>query len=465
MIGKVSLKIHATLSIVLAFCAALLLSVIIKQDHIKLDTTKERANSLSEKTQKVVQALKRVPIQITAFFPDDHPHQALFEELLQDYALLSPKLKFRVVDPDRFPALAKQYEIDRYGLVILEAFGKKYKLGTISNTLPSSDSFLFGAEYRKAQEELLTRALSQMESGIQKLICFVSGHDEPSLKETAESGYFLFSDELRARFRELKEINLSHETVPKDASLVILAGPHADLAKDELSRLYDYFKSGGKIILAIDPVLPDEGNQVMSFLLKQGVELGSDVVIDPAGKKAGGDFLISIIARFSNHPAVALAKEPALTPLARSVRQAPNIPKHVRVSELAWTGSQSWAEKNLESLEGGKFTYDEGVDPAGPIPTAALIESLEGTGKMVVLGDSDIFNNEYFGKGGNASFILGLTDWLLGEMPVIQKTSKRMASTLSAQNEAFIFYLCVVFAPTFFISLGMALNFLRRRYE
>ena len=452
--------------ICLAFCGSILLALIAGRYHIRVDATREHTNSFSNKTRQTLRNLHGNPVHIISFYREDDPRRAVVEELLKDYALLDSKLKYEIIDPDQFPSIAKRYDVDRYGLTVIEAFGRQVRIGAAVTELPEKDSFLFDAVCRKAEEEILTRALSEIQLSEQKVIYFVSGHDEPNLSDRSARGYFRLVDELESRFYKSREVSLAKESVPLDASLLILAGPHTDLTKEELNRLYDYFEKGGKLILAIDPVLPGEGNRLQSFLFKLGIELGNDVVIDPAGQSAGGDFLVAFIERYAKHPAVSELKAASLSPLARSVRRRPKLPDQMKVTELAFTGSQSWAEKDLNALENGKFNYDEGVDPAGPISVAATIESLEGKGKMFVIGDSDMFNNEYFRAGGNASLMLGILDWLLGKpSPSERVLRKNSGFPLIPQGEASIFFVCVVFIPLFFIILGTILSLWRRRYE
>jgi len=67
-------------------------------------------------------------------------------------------------------------------------------------------------------------------------------------------------------------------------------------------------------------------------------------------------------------------------PLARSVRPMNEPPGGVEVQALASTGTGSWAETDLEALDKGQATFEEGKDVRGPVPVAA-VAAIEPKGK------------------------------------------------------------------------------------
>src|SRR5712691_2605089 len=84
------------------------------------DLTENRRNSLSPQTIQVLRALK-MPVSAIAFFRSDTPGKRTAEDLLNQYASYSGgKFTWRLEDTDRAVALARQYNVDSYGTVVLE---------------------------------------------------------------------------------------------------------------------------------------------------------------------------------------------------------------------------------------------------------------------------------------------------------------------------------------------------------
>ncbi len=444
---NISAGLRAVFVLLLAFSASALLYAILRRQSIRVDFNKNHPDALSEETKKVLIQFGSNPIDVLAFYPSDHPDRTFLEDLLKDCVSLDPNLKYQMIDPDRSPLIARKYNIDAYGITVIRSRGREVRLESVS-------------------EQDLTSAFSKILSDEVKIIYFVEGHHEPSLKDQGENGYSGFAARLKNTHHEVREIDLTKPVV-KDADLLILAGPHVDLSDAELNRLLDYFNSGVRVVLAIDPVLPGEGNQLQSFLLKLGIDLGNDVIVDRLSKQVGADYLVPMIAEYGHHPMVNQMKTAAFFPLVRSVRKAEKIPPDITVTELAFTGVESWAETDLKALEAGKADYDDGVDLPGPISLAAIAEGNEGKKKMVVIGDSDLVGNMHLHVAGNKLFMMNLIEWLLGERVSFKQPpnkSIRNLFILNQKEEAEILTACVIVIPATYLAIGLVLFFWRRRY-
>src|SRR5581483_4985732 len=84
------------------------------------DFSETQRFTLAPQTYQVLRGLTR-DVTVTVFSQDRSPAQTQFRELLDEYQRVNDKLKVQYVDPDRNPALAKQYGIPRRYIVVVES--------------------------------------------------------------------------------------------------------------------------------------------------------------------------------------------------------------------------------------------------------------------------------------------------------------------------------------------------------
>ena len=442
--------LHLSVVITLAFGVCILIYLIARSRYVRVDwSAQDRVSNLSEETRKVLFNFGTDPIEIFSFFQSAQPEFGMMEELLKDYAAVDPYLKFHVIDPDRFPAEAKRHKIDSYGVSIIHAKGREVRIEAVS-------------------EQELTNALFKILRNQARTIFFVRGHREASLKNSGPNGYSSLLVKLKGALHRVHTLDLNKRTVLKDIDLLVWAGPHVDLDDSEIDLLTNYFHSGGRIILALDPVLPGEGIKTKTFLLKLGVQLGEDVVIDKLSKETGADILAAMSTEYSSHPALKDFHEAVFFPVARSVRKAKEIPDGLVVSELAKTSLGSWAETNLHDLENGESNYNEGIDLPGPISIAAIVEKNDGKGKIIVIGDSDFMNNTHIHVAGNSRLVTRIFNWLLEEDSLVKiksRTQEQKLLSLSLHDQSALFLFSIAVVPSFFLTTGGVVYFWRKRYQ
>jgi hypothetical protein len=94
----------------------------------RLDLTENRRYSLSPQTIQMLQGLK-TKVNAVAFYRSDQPGKRLIEDLFKQYGRFAgDNFVWKVVDPDRDPALARGFGIENYGTTVLEAKGRTEKV-------------------------------------------------------------------------------------------------------------------------------------------------------------------------------------------------------------------------------------------------------------------------------------------------------------------------------------------------
>ncbi len=443
----------SSLHFIFIISAALLIAIfgylIARHYHYRFDFSEGKIYSLSAQSIQLLNDLKSEPIHVYAFFKEESPLKSILENLLKEYASYHKKFKYEFYDPDRMPSKTKQYQVDDYDTLVIEAKGKREKT-------------------RQVSEEAITGLLSKLQHPETKRIVFATGYGGPSLDEEKEKfAYGLLRNKLIDSNYEVKTTVLSRDGIAKGDDLLVLGGPRVDLFPEELNIIRDFLKRGGNLLVLADPVNQGEGGNLEKFILEYGVLLGNNVIIDKLSKLFGADFLIPLITEYKPHPVTRGFRVACFLQIARSVRKVDKVPDEIEVTELAFTGAGSWAETDLKTLSNGKAEFDEKKDQLGPV-SVAVAADIKGKGRIIVIGDSDFASNGFLNLSGNKDFILNSIAWLVGDERAISIRPRQRQITplyLKETDQQYIFYVPVMGLPISFLMMGTCVFFWRRRFH
>jgi hypothetical protein len=177
----------------------------------------------------------------------------------------------------------------------------------------------------------------------------------------------------------------------------------------------------------------------------------------------------------------------SIFPVVRSVRVAKELPEGISAQALVSTSQQSWAETDLKTLQEGRSTFDAGSDRQGPVSIAAVATmAVQKQGeaakpprsrpalrhlqpaRLVVFGDSEFANNNFFTLQGNGDLFLNSVSWLAEEEDLIAIRPREGGGSgpvvLTAAQQPLIFWLPVVVLPLVVFAVG-AIVFTTRRWQ
>lgn len=436
--------VNAAVTILLVLGVIGFVEALSARHSARLDLTENRRNSLSPQTIQLLRGLK-TEVNAVGFFRTDQPGRRVAEDLFKQYARhAGGKLTWKVVDPDREPALARRYAIESYGTIVLETKTKSEKV-------------------TDAEEEKLTNGLVKVTREGKRAIYVVQGHGEHEITNTERSGFSEAKGALERSNYEVKPLVLAREgKVPDDAAVVIEAGPRTDLFAPELDALDAYLGRGGKLLAMVNP-FQNEG--MKKWLAKHGFELGDNLIVEPnpIGRLFGIGPEVPIVQQYESHPITRdMAGVSTLFPLTRSVSpaktQAPGRP----VQPLARTSPQSWGETNRDALQRGEAQPDP-QDTRGPLPVAAV--ATKDKARIVVYGTSSLASNQFLNLQGNRDFFLNTMSWLAEEEDQISIRPRDVKQTpvfLSAQQGQAVFLLPVIVLPALVLAGGLVAVVRRR---
>ena len=447
------------------------------------DWTKTRLYSLSQTTKKTLASLTR-PVQVSVFMPRGSALYQPVMELLNRYRTASSKIEVEEVDPERnrlrAEALVKQFGIRQNTIVFRSGDRKKYVEEDKLADLDYSGAQMGAAPQIKSfkGEEAFTSAILDVTENKVRKVYFSSGHGEPTLDSSERGRGFAQAKQTleRADLAVASWDSLGKGAVPADADVIVVAGPRAAFLEPEASALTRYAASGGRLLLLLDPVLPDPAAPpndfgLGGFLATYGVKIPADIVIDPANAvpMVGPETLIA--NHYGPHPIVqALAEEglPVVFPLARSV-SAPQTPAAgYNVVKLVETTADGWGETSLNRLDAVSKDKD---DVQGPVTIAVAIESANknpNTGKatrVVVVGNSRFAANGSISNAGNTNLFLNAVNWLAGQerlVGIAPKTPEQASLALTRAQVNRIGLFTILGMPAFAIALGIWVWYRRR---
>ena len=117
---------HASLFTVIVLAVVVILYSLAMQHNRRFDVTQAKRFTLADQSVKLVQGLAS-PLKVIGFYSLAERERETFTDLLKQYAQHTDKISYEIVDPDRQPAMAKQYDIVAYNTVVVEGNGKKEK--------------------------------------------------------------------------------------------------------------------------------------------------------------------------------------------------------------------------------------------------------------------------------------------------------------------------------------------------
>ncbi len=416
----------------------------------RFDVTQEKLFSLSDQTIKMLKGLDK-DIEILAFFKEVGTDRKEFQDLINGYTRRTSKINVRVVDPDKEPGIAKKYDVNDYGTVVLLSGNQNVKVKLAD--------LISGGIVDNAEEEI-TNAIIKLSKNIREAVYFLAGNGEMDVRDNSEpEGLGKLKHALEGESYEVKKLVLLRESgVPKENSILVVADPKKPLSQKEIEDIEKYIDDGGKAVFMIEPRL---GEDLVSFLREYGFDIKNDIIIDPSSKLVGGGDIAPIVAEYPPHEITSDFKLATLFPYSRSVDVAKK--DGIRTTLIAKTSQYSWGETNFTLFDQGTAEKDPD-DKSGPLGIAAVSEIGEKT-KIAVFGNVNFVSNRFFDFSGNSDFFLNTISWLAGDENLISirpKAAKESKLVITDRQLRIIFCVTVVILPAIALFSGIAVWWKRR---
>lgn len=449
-----------TLVMVVAFLGVVgLLNYIFTQDRLKKrwDLTENQQHTLAPETLKVLSELA-APVKVIGFYTANASFsQQSAEDLLSDYKANSGgKLAYEFVDPQVKPTLAQQYGITQDASLVVESGSQREPVDF-------------------ANESSLTNAIVRLNNPTVRTVYFVSGHGELSADDTAQTGLSQLKTTLESVNFQVRTLDVITQTLPSDASSIVIAGPVQAYTESEVKAIGAYLAGGGKAVMLIDPspvmgLKAGDPDPLAAYLSATwGLTLRDDIVVDSTQYIPDLGTLAPATISYGASPITQdLDRVVSFFPTNRSIAvpDGAAVPARVSFVTLVKSGPDAWGETNFDSISAGNAAPDD-ADASGELALAVTAENSTTGARLVVFGGSQFAINGFDRQGANSLLLLNAVKWatvadqLIGLTP--KDTVSRSLRVMTFKDTAIAFMLSCILPPLLVLVGGVAVWWSRRR--
>lgn len=394
------------------------------------------ANSKVELSPRTLGLVRSITnrVQIILYYDrEDSLYSDIFD-LLRAYRSANPKISVVSVDYYRSPGAAQEIKL-KYDLgsstnrnfVIFDCEGRtKIVDGTTLaqytlEQMPNEKEREFRRKPVQFNGEMMfSGALLAVMNPHPAKAYFLQGHSEPLLNDDSEGGYKNFALVLRQNYIDVEPLSLlGTNEVPMDCNLLIIAGPAVPIPDFELQKIDHYLDQGGRLFALFDARSAAREVGLEKILTKWGVQVQSDLAIDPEHMATGKDVVIST---FTLHQAVNPVVGSGLymivpRPVGRITADSSSsdAPK---VEEVAYTGEKS-------------YLYTDKKQTPKRLPVLVTVDSSakgakeRGLTRMLISGDSFFLANGKIDLLANRGFANAAVNWLLNRNYLLEGVGPR----------------------------------------
>src|SRR4051794_20564022 len=282
---------YATIYILIIVGALGLANWLAQRYNKSVDTTSNKRFSLSDQTQKVVKGLQQ-DVKVTYWDKTSEFQKA--KDLLDRYDTLSSKLSVDYVDPFKKPQQARAAGIRNEGTIQVQVGSKR-------------------EEAKSLTEEEVTGALIRGLKGGDRTVCVIQGSGEHSLDDSGREGLSQLKQLIERNTYKTRTISLLEKAeIPKDCTVVLVAGPRFDYVAPAVNALKVYVEGGGRALVMLDPPLQlgkeqiAENAALTAQLVAWGVTPGKDLVLDTSGvgQIFGFSAAVPLVSSYESHAIV-----------------------------------------------------------------------------------------------------------------------------------------------------------------
>lgn len=449
------------LSVVLIVAVILLVNILSQDFFIRIDVTENQRFSLSKASKDIAENLD-APVTIKAYFSENMPPNIEkirqdFRDLLVEYANFSDgNLVYEFINPNEDPQIEQQ--INQMGIspVMInvrekdEVKQQKAYLAAVVSQQDRQEIIPF-LQPGTALEYAITTSIKKVSVVNKPTIAFTQGHGEPTLQDMQEvqgSLEVLYNIETV----DLATVN----EIPSTYKSVVMVGVTDTLTTTELSKLDDYMRKGGNVLIAYNKVSGDLQQAMGSarytglsdWLKNKGVEIQGNFLIDASSasinvQRQQGFMRITsqvqfpyipIITNFADHPISKGLESVVMAFVSPILFQGDTT---LNYQPLIMTSDKTGAVSAPTYFDVQKQWTLSDFPMSNQVVGAALEGPLAGAGsvpaKMVVFSNASFAVNNNNGQNqrlqpDNLSLFVNSVDWLSDDTGLVALRTKAVTS-------------------------------------
>ena len=313
-------------------------------------------------------------------------------------------------------------------------------------------------------EENISNALLRLGRKRQVRVVFWVGHGEVNLASENEYGFSGLAGALRDEGIQVAAlVGPSTHAVPKETSVLVVAGPERNLLPAELAAIERYLERGGSLLVLLEPGVT---TNLEALLGRWGFELPTGVLADRASRPLLEDPKpTSLLLRSYNpfHPVTRKLSNRTmlLVPGARAVIPARKPRPDDELEGLVFSNRSAWLEKDVVDALADRAIApdpDESLGRELPLAAAGRYPRARGEARIVVIGDRDFASNRLLLALYNRDLFLNAVLWLAEDDERISLRPKAWTphqDPFTLQQTLAYFYFLAFALPEVLLLLGI----------
>ena len=453
----------AAVAVVIAIAVAANLVVsALPSESTQLDLTAQSLFTLSDQTRRVAAALDR---DVTLYLLANRGGEdETVRTLLDRYAGLSDRITIELVDPTEQPTFLDRYELEisrLYANSVLVVSGSKSRLvgyDEIFVTSYSMDGYGYTTSTSFEGENALTNAIHYVSRDDLPKVYTLVGHGETELPDSITQ--LIERDNLQTENLSLLMI----DSVPEDASAVVIHVPTGDLSADEADMLIAYLERGGSVVLMTDYIAQGQMENLLRVTSAMGLTAGQGIVVEGDRNKHLSRYPYYLLPDIAGHEVTDPLAEGgyyALVSLAQPILTLDGT--GASVTQLLTTSSEAYSKPAALEMT---TTDKEDGDIDGPF--AVMAASDKGEGKMIWATTAELLSDRLNAlvSGANSDLFMNALSWMCGQEETISIRAKSMdGSTLTLNGAQSTFWSAVLIGvlPGLLLIAGAVVTIRRKR--
>ena len=408
----------------------ILINLLVGQFAPQIDMTQNKLFSLSDETLKVLDQVK-TPVKFYGLWKPGEESQDVLP-VINLYLAKNKNITLDVIDPDKNPGFVAKYDKDKKGIsrgsLVVEG-DKGFRV------IAPYDMYDFTQNQQGGQnitgvsvERRITSALLFAGTGTTPVLYELTGHNEAALSSLG------MVDTVERENYTVKSLNLIVDSMPADASAIIMNGPKKDLTPDEANKLLDYLGNGGRLMVLAD-YNAGELTNLNTVFASYGIKFDYGVAVE-----TDNNYMINIpfseIPDMADHDITKPLADKHSTPVvllqAMSLSQLDTVRRTIEIKPLMTSSARSFLRTDLNETSPNKVASDI----SGPL-TLGMAVADPGTGwidpnkpqpqaRIVVIGCGSLLPIAAQGIDGNRDFFMNSLSWVQNRPETISVRSKSL---------------------------------------
>ena len=467
------------------------------------DLTAQKITEISDITRKYVAEMQEDVVLYRICVTGNEDESLI--RLMEHYDELSDHISVVSVDPTVYPRFTATYtdknlsdnsiilvsdkrskaldynDLLLYNIYAISEDGTSY---TLQSQMSYSDFLSFYETYSDVfatgdytyqtlfiGEDAITSGLDYVTSDVLPKVYFTVGHGESAIPDSLCN--YLSLDNID--YGNYSSIN---DSIPQDASCILIYAPTQDFTKEETTRFRDYLLSGGKLMLFTSYASLELPN-LLALMSEFGMNASDRLVLEGDSEhfQGSGYFLYPLTEGARNH--FSIASYNLLAPYSHSVSMGE--------SRYAMTYTSLFTTTEKARLEDAKLSDEEAVadpdasesgdtdsadteDTTGSYDVGALVTLAgEGAGHLCWFGSPQILDSDFNSAsgGGNYTYFLAILEKLCEKnysLVIESKVLNEDVLVLSDFQVGFWGVVLITVIPLTVLGIGLCV-YMKRKYR